>query len=47
MQAELDGAVSADGAEKAAEIVQFSDAFNIPVLTLTKVSGFTASKNDE
>ena len=36
-----------DGAEKAAEFVQFCDAFNIPVLTLTNVSGFTASEYDE
>ncbi len=33
--------------KKAAEFVQFCDAFNIPVLTLTNVSGFTASKYDE
>ena len=32
---------------KAAEFVQFCDAFNIPVLTLTNVSGFTASEYDE
>ena len=47
MEAEFDGSLSADGAEKAAEFVQFCDAFNIPVLTLTNVSGFTASKYDE
>ena len=45
--AEFDGSLSADGAEKAAEFVEFCDAFNIPVLTLTNVSGFTASKYDE
>ena len=47
VEAEFDGSLSADGAEKAAEFVQFCDAFNIPVLTLTNVSGFTASKYDE
>ena len=47
MEAEFDGSLSADGAEKAAEFVQFCDAFNIPVLTLTNVSGFTASEYDE
>ena len=41
--AEFDGSLSADGAAKAAEFVDFCDAFNIPVLTLTNVSGFAAS----
>lgn len=47
MVAEFDGSLSADGAKKAAEFVEFCDAFNIPVLTLTNVSGFTASESDE
>lgn len=42
--AEYDGSLSADGAKKAAEFVAFCDAFNIPVLSLTNVSGFEASK---
>lgn len=41
---EFDGSLSAKGAKKAAEFVEFCDAFNIPVLTLTNVNGFTASK---
>ena len=41
--AEFDGSLSADGAKKAAEFVSFCDAFNIPVLTLTNVSGFAAT----
>ena len=45
--AEFDGSLSADGAKKAAEFVEFCDAFNIPVLTLTNVSGFTTSESDE
>ena len=45
--AEFDGSLSADGACKAAEFVDFCDAFNIPVLTLTNVNGFTASEYDE
>lgn len=45
--AEFDGSLSADGAAKAAEFVGFCDAFNIPVLTLTNVSGFKASEYDE
>ena len=45
--AEFDGSLSADGAEKAAEFVEFCDAFNIPVLTLTNVAGFAASEYDE
>ncbi len=44
---EFDAALSADGAEKAAEFVNFCDAFNIPILTLTNVSGFAASEYDE
>ena len=47
VEAEFDGSLSADGAEKAAEFVEFCDAFNVPVLTLTNVSGFTASEYDE
>lgn len=42
--AEYDGSLSADGARKAAGFAAFCDAFNIPVLTLTNVSGFEASK---
>lgn len=45
--AEFDGSLSADGAAKAAEFVEFCDAFEIPVLTLTNVSGFKASEYDE
>lgn len=45
--AEFDGSLSTGGARKAAEFVEFCDAFNIPVLTLTNVSGFTASKCSE
>ena len=40
---EFDGALSARGARKAARFVEFCDAFNIPVLTLTNVSGFAAT----
>ncbi|MCI9239190.1 MAG: carboxyl transferase [Dorea sp.] len=43
----FDGTLSADGAGKAAGFVKFCDAFNIPVLTLTNVSGFAASEYDE
>ena len=45
--AEFDGSLSADGAAKAAEFVEFCDAFNIPVLTLTNVTGFKASVYEE
>lgn len=40
----MDGTLSARGAKKAAEFVTFCDAFNIPVLTLTNVKGFKATK---
>ena len=45
--AEFDGSLSARGAKKAAEFVEFCDAFNIPILTLTNVNGFAASKCSE
>ena len=38
----FDAALSARGCNKAAEFVSFCDAFEIPVLTLTNVSGFKA-----
>lgn len=41
---EFDGSLSVRGAKKAAEFVEFCDAFNIPVLTLTNVTGFAATK---
>ncbi len=45
--AEFDSVLSADGAKKAAEFINFCDAFNIPVLTLTNVTGFAATEYDE
>lgn len=45
--AQFDGSLSSDGAKKAAEFVNFCDAFNIPVLTLTNVTGFKACEYDE
>lgn len=47
LAAEFDGSLSAGGAKKAAEFVEFCDAFNIPVVTLTNVSGYTAGKCSE
>lgn len=44
---EFDGSLSAKGAGKAADFITFCDAFNIPVLTLTNVSGFKAGKYEE
>ena len=43
----FDGTISARGAKKAAEFVNFCDAFGVPVLTLTNVTGFKASKCSE
>ena len=45
--AEFDGSLSAHGARKAAEFITFCDAFNIPILSLTNVSGFKAGKCEE
>ncbi len=42
-----DGCLSANGCQKAAEFVKFCDAFGIPVLTLTNVSGLHASMCSE
>ena len=43
----LDAVLTADGCEKAAEIVNFCDAFGIPVLTLTNVKGYEATLASE
>ena len=44
---EFDGTISARGARKAADFVKFCDAFEIPVLTLTNVTGFKATLCNE
>ena len=44
---EFDGTLSAQGCKKAADFVEFCDAFGLPVLTLTNVTGFKASKCSE
>ena len=43
----FDGTISSRGAGKAADFVKFCDAFDIPVLTLTNVTGFKATTCDE
>ena len=43
----FDAALSAKGCNKATDFVRYCDAFDIPVLTLTNVSGFTAGKCSE
>ncbi len=40
---ELEAALSARGCEKAADFVNFCDAFNIPLLTLVNVKGYKKS----
>lgn len=39
---EFDASLSGRGCDKAAEMIQFCDAFNIPVLTLVNVKGYKA-----
>ncbi len=39
----FDGVLTAKGSEKAADFVNFCDAFGIPVLTLTNVKGYEAT----
>ena len=43
----LDAVLSAEGCEKAADFVNFCDAFEIPVLTLTNVKGYKATVDSE
>lgn len=45
--AEFDNKLSAKGAMKAADFVNYCDAFEIPVLTLTNVSGYASTICDE
>ena len=44
---EFDGTLSVQGCKKASDFVNFCDAFNIPVVTFTNVTGFKASKCSE
>ncbi len=46
-KAEYEAVLTADGCRKAAEFVNFCDAFNIPVLTLVNVKGYKADKCNE
>lgn len=43
----FENVLTARGCNKAAEFIQFCDAFDIPVLTLTNVEGFKASECSE
>ena len=43
----FDGVLTSAGCRKAAEFVEFCDAFNIPVLTLTNVKGYKANMHQE
>lgn len=47
LEKSFDCVLSARGAVKAAEFVDFCDAFEIPVLSLTNVAGFKATKCSE
>ncbi|HIZ43665.1 MAG TPA: carboxyl transferase [Firmicutes bacterium] len=44
---EFDGTLTSAGCRKAAEFVEFCDAFNIPVLTFTNVKGYKADMHQE
>ena len=43
----FDGVLTSEGCEKAKEFVDFCDAFNIPILTLTDVNGYKATVGEE
>ncbi|MBO4808895.1 MAG: carboxyl transferase [Lachnospiraceae bacterium] len=45
--AKFDAVLSVNGAKKAADFVNFCDAFSIPVLTLTNVTGFESTVESE
>jgi acetyl-CoA carboxylase carboxyltransferase component len=44
---QFDALLTADGCKKAAGFVRFCDAFDIPVLTLTNISGYKSDVNEE
>lgn len=44
---EFDTALTVKGCEKAAEFIEYCDAFDIPILSLTNVCGFEASASSE
>ena len=43
----FDAVLTVDGCKKATDFINFCDAFSIPVLTLTNVTGFEARKESE
>ncbi|MCR5101792.1 MAG: carboxyl transferase [Butyrivibrio sp.] len=43
----FDSVLTANGCEKAADFINFCDAFDIPVLSLTNVTGFAATTDEE
>ena len=47
VEAEFDSVLTVDGCKKATDFVNFCDAFSIPVLTLTTVTGFAATVESE
>ena len=47
VEAEFDSVLAVDGCKKATDFVNFCDAFSIPVLTLTNVTGFAATVESE
>lgn len=44
---ELSSVLTVDGCKKAADFINFCDAFDIPILTLTNVTGYEATKAAE
>ena len=47
VETEFDSVLTVDGCKKATDFVNFCDAFSIPVLTLTNVTGFAATVESE
>jgi acetyl-CoA carboxylase carboxyltransferase component len=47
VEQKLDGTLTTDGCNKAVKFLDFCDAFNIPILTLTNVTGYKATIEEE
>ena len=47
IEQKFDAVLSVEGCEKAADFINFCDAFNIPVLSLTNVKGYEATMESE
>lgn len=47
VETKLESVITVNGCQKASKFINFCDAFDIPILTLTDVTGFNTTKDDE